>query len=102
MADELPEWPSAGDGEETDASLTDQVTDFLQDRFNRRDRDLGPQVVGDWLLVAECVTADGARGLRILDSDLPLWRKLGLLEFLKQDAQTEAVMSNILDDEEDA
>jgi hypothetical protein len=73
-----------------EAPLADQITDFLQEKFNAIDRDLGPQIVGDWLLVSEVVTADGRRGLRVFDSDLPLWRKLGLLTYLQQDAQTEA------------
>jgi hypothetical protein len=98
---DMPEWPKDSGEAKDGAPLCDQITDFLQEKFNSLDQDLGPQIVGDWLLVAEVVASDGRRGLRIFDSDLPLWRKLGLLEFLKQDAQTEAVMANILDEGDD-
>jgi hypothetical protein len=101
VSDELPEWPTDSGEANEGQPLCDQITDFLQDKFNSVDKDLGPQIVGDWLLVAEVVTSDGRRGLRIFDSDLPIWRKLGLVTFLQQDAQTEGVVCNILDDEDD-
>lgn len=93
----MPEWPTGAGRPDSDDSLCDQITDFLQERFNAVHNGMGAHVVGDWLLMAEVVQADGSRALRILDSDLPIWRRLGLLEFLKQDAQTEGFIVNMTD-----
>lgn len=82
--------------------LAEQIREFLQGVFNQTDADLGAQIIGDFVLAVEVVTAESPY-LRIIDSDLPMWRKLGLVEFLRQDAQGDIVTSNFMisaDDDE--
>jgi hypothetical protein len=64
--------------------LRDLFGDALQEGFNSVDAGMGANYLGDWFVVAEVHTAEGPV-LRMVDSGLTGWRKVGMLEFARMD-----------------
>lgn len=98
--DQMPAWPAdePTEGEEpidTTTPICERIDAFLQRAINDRPQDLGAQIVGDWFIVAEVSAANRERPvLRMFDSDLPSWRRDGLLRgALKEFDQQELLYS---------
>ncbi len=64
-----------------------------------------PIMIGDFVLLAECVTLDGAKSMYIgHNGDIPVWREIGMLEFRLEDIRAGGfalIASQLTDDEEE-
>jgi hypothetical protein len=101
MADELPEWPTAG--ETTDGKsrgITQRIDEFLRVAFNENDLGMGPQVVTKWIVIAE-VGFGAGRILRMVDSNLMPWEGKGILEHTRGWFDSDAEYTSIDDDEDE-
>lgn len=53
----------------------------------------GASLVGDMVLIFESHRSDGTTALRHIDSDVPSWRQLGMLESAQQTFRTEEIVN---------
>lgn len=80
--------------------LREFISEKLQEGFSVQSGGIGAQIVTDWILVAEVHNGDGPV-LRLVDSGLPLWRNVGLLQFALMDAEQDMFAYNARDEDDD-
>jgi len=96
--DEKPDDPGPGEGDEMGDSLTSKI----QEAINEYQGDLGPQLLGDWVIGLEVHTGEG-QAFRYI-SNCSSWRSFGLLAAAKMQVETELSMriyENLPGDDDD-
>lgn len=77
------------------------IEESLQKALSEHAGDIGANLLGDWMVIAEVHTADGAV-LRLINAETtPLWRQLGLLKFASSDLEDDMLVYRILQNRED-
>lgn len=105
MPDGMPEWPG-GDAEIEEEGEDREIdsTGVIQAVVNRLypSPDGSPQVVSDWVLTVEVMTADGNRGIQLIAGpDTPYWRAMGLVEAHRVALMEHSGMSDYCEGHED-
>jgi hypothetical protein len=80
--------------------LREFFSEKLQEGFNNQSAGLGAQIVTDWIVLAEVHGVNGPV-LRLIDGGQPMWRTAGLLKFGLMDLQTDVLLLNGSEDEDD-
>lgn len=75
-------------------NLTELVQEALTAAFNTAQAELGAQLVGDWVFVAEVHTGDGTYLRTGSSESLPTWRRMGLLTFAAEDLKQDLLIAN--------
>lgn len=91
---------SSSPEEAPEENVTEAVHQAIEKVLNDHDGELGATILGDWIVIAECHVGQG-RVLRIIDSDLPLWRRLGLVRFVDQDTLSDLQLLTLHSQSED-
>lgn len=80
--------------------LRDFFADKLQEGFNEQSAGIGAQIVTDWVVIAEVHGTNGAL-LRLIDGGQPMWRTTGLLKFGLMDLESDMLLMNAADEDDE-